>query len=368
MAVATLAAIRQVVRFLTKSPTDALLTDAFIDENVNTFILYDFPEHLRLFELHSTFTWYAQPNVDTYLTDKTIPATSPLFNFQNLYITVNPPVYVAGYQAGYFQSREQFFRMWPQVDSITQIGVGDNANPVFSGIIAGTNNQPGSPISPILRNFVLIDSVDLNGMGLQLVDQPILDSVTGLETNFGRLFVPTNTPPVPLTLVAPYTTDINFPTNNFVNYITGQFKATFSSAPALGQAVNAQVYQYVPSRPLSLLWYDNKFVLRPVPDQPYQINIEVYKRPTELLATNQEPNMEQWWQYIAYGASRKILQLRFDYDSVQLIEPEFQKQQELVLRRTVVQNTTQRVATIYSQQSDIGSGWGNWNGFGQSGI
>jgi hypothetical protein len=96
--------------------------------------------------------------------------------------------------------------------------------------------------------------------------------------------------------------------------------------------------------------------------------MEVYKRPTELIVSTQEPNMEQHWQYIAYGAARKVLQLRFDYDSVQLIEPEFRKQQELVLNRTIVQNTTQRVATIYSQQSDLGGGWGNWNGYGQSGI
>lgn len=350
---ATLAQIRQMVRFLTKSPSQALLTDATIDDNVNTFLLYDFPEHVRLFELHSTFTWYCQPNVDTYVTDKTLPTTDPLYNFQNKYITVNPPVYVAGYQASYGQSREEFYRMWPQVDSITQIAAGDGVTTQFTGVINAnnSNNQPGSPVAPILRNFVLIDSINGAGAGMSLVDQPL-----PFAPNFGSLYVPGTVPPT------------TFDPNNNINYITGAYVITFPVAPDVGVPINAQVYNYVPSRPLSLLWYDNKFVLRPVPDQPYQINIEVYKRPTELLVSSQEPNMEQHWQYIAYGAARKILQLRFDYDSVALIEPEYKKQQELVLNRTVVQNTNQRVATIYSQQSDIGSGWGNWNGYGQSGI
>lgn len=353
---ATLAQIRQMVRFLTKSPSQALLTDATIDDNVNTFLLYDFPEHVRLFELHSTFSWYCQPNVDTYVTDKTIPTTDPLYNFQNKYITVNPPVYVAGYQASYGQSREEFFRMWPQVDSIVQVGAGDGTNgQVFTGTLFSVNTGAGSTGVPILRNTVLIDSISTVGAGLSLIDQPLTT-----QPNFGNLYVP-GTPP-------PSTTVLDLANN--INYITGAFTFNFGGAVAvlIGQAVNAQVYQYVASRPLSLLWYDNKFVLRPVPDQPYQINLEVYKRPTELLLTSQEPNMEQHWQYIAYGAARKILQLRFDYDSVALIEPEYKKQQELVLNRTVVQNTNQRVATIYSQQSDIGSGWGNWNGYGQSGI
>jgi hypothetical protein len=351
MATPNLAQIQQYVRFLTKSPSEELLSTSFINDTVNNFFLYDFPEHLRLFTLHQQFTWYCQPNVDTYPTDTSVvPTTDPLYNFQNLYITVNPPVYVAGYQASYSQSREEFYRMWPQVDSITQIGAGDGSTLAFAGVI-GANQNPGSPSAPILRNYVLINSVTDSGIGLSLIDQPL----TGTP-NFGTLYIPGTTVPT------------TFDPNNNINYITGEYVATFAAPPGVGIAVNAQVYNYVPSRPLSVLWFQNEFVLRPVPDQPYQINIEVYKRPTALINSGDIPGLEQWWQYIAYGTARKILQLRFDYDSVALIEPEYRKQQELVLNRTVVQNTNQRVATIYSQQSDIGGGWGNWNGYGQSGI
>ena len=373
MSNSTLAAIRQKIRFLTKSPSQALLTDAAIDEYVNTFVLYDFPEHLRLFDLHSTFSFYCEPNVDTYLTDTSMPVGNPLYDFRNKYITVNPPVYIAGYQSGYFQSREQFFNQWPKTRSIQQQGAGDNVNNIFSGFVqngTGTTPVTGNG-APIEKFSVLFDSIDLYGAGLQRIDSPILDIGNGNPTNYGLLYDPNNPPPVlPLRLTPPYTTDVNFPTGNFINYLTGQFTVTFpvGTPPGTGQAVNSQVLFYVPSRPLSILYYDNKFVLRPIPDQPYQIQFEVYKRPIELIASGQNPEINQWWQYFAYGAAKKVLEDRFDYDSVQLITPEFMKQQELVLRKTIVQNTTQRVATIYSQTSDMGSGWGNWNGFGQSGI
>lgn len=355
MAQDTLVQMRQLVRFLTKSPSQELLADSTIDFNINTFVLYDFPEELRLFDLHEQFTWYCQPNVDTYATDTSVfPITDPLYNFQNLYITVNPPAYVAGYQASYSQSREEFYRMWPQVDSIVQVNAGDGATQGFTGSINAPNTNPGSPGTPILRNYVLFDSVDTNGNALTLVDVP----VQGFP-NFGNLYIPGTQPLTPPTVV-------DFANN--INYITGQFTIFFPAAPGIGVPVNVQCYQYVPSRPLSILYFNNKFVLRPVPDQPYQINIEVYKRPTQLIASSSAPELEQWWQFYAYGGALKILQNRFDYDSVQLIMPEFRRQQELVLRKTVVQNTNQRVATIYSQQSDIGGGWGNWNGYGQSGI
>ena len=57
-----------------------------------------------------------------------------------------------------------------------------------------------------------------------------------------------------------------------------------------------------------------------------------------------------------------------DLDSVQLIMPEYKKQEALVLRKTIVQNTNERVATIFSDQINLGPdgmGWGNngWGGF-----
>ena len=89
---------------------------------------------------------------------------------------------------------------------------------------------------------------------------------------------------------------------------------------------------------------------------------------TQLLSTGPTtPQLEEWWQYIAYGAAIKVFQDRMDIESVALIQPEFQKQQALCLRRTIVQQTSQQVSTIYQESGGngagtYGSGWGYGGG------
>ena len=78
----TLQAIETKVRRLTRSPSTAQLTQADLDNYINTFVVYDFPEHLRLFSLRTILTFYTQPFIDTYKTNTTV-TTDALFNFKN---------------------------------------------------------------------------------------------------------------------------------------------------------------------------------------------------------------------------------------------------------------------------------------------
>lgn len=354
MADSTLGAIRTKVRRLTRSPSASQLTDAQIDEYVNTFVLYDFPEHLRLFDLRTTLTFYTEPFKDIYETTTTVP-TDPLFNFKNKYISIHPPVYIAGYQIFFSQSREQFFQIYPITNSIASIGTtGDGVTVQFTGQVAPLSALvPGNLTQKIclLKNQVLFDSIDINGNGLAMVDVPISNII-------GNLTVPD----VPL--VPPFDT-IQDP-NNFINYATGQFVVTFLTAPAIGTTINSQTVPNSCSLPQAMCYYDDKFILRPVPDQPYRVNLEVYIRPTELLAANQSPDLEQYWQWMAYGGAMKVFQDRMDLDSVQLIMPEYKKQETLVLRKTIVQYTNERTATIYTEQTGFGTGsaWGFGTGWG----
>jgi hypothetical protein len=152
---------------------------------------------------------------------------------------------------------------------------------------------------------------------------------------------------------------------NTVNYVTGAFTLTYLIAPASAEPITSQTVPQITAIPTSLLYFDNTFFLRPVPDKPYKVDIEVYKQPTELLQVNSVPELNQWWQYIAYGAAKKVFEDRSDMESVQQIMPEFKTQEKLVLRRTLVQQTKERVATIYTQQTDLNgniNGWG-WGSF-----
>lgn len=372
MADSSLQAIETKIRRLTRSPSDAQLSTNDIKEYVNTFVLYDFPEHLRDFALRTTFTFYANAFQDVYPTDKSMSPDDPLYDFQNRYITVHPPVYIAGYNSFYTQSREQFFGIYPLTNSILTIGAsGDGLTTKFSGVI---NNNTGpnfvnptlsNQTSVLLKNNVLFSSVNLYNQGISLIDVPVLDSITLQPTSYGNLYVPGTEPSTPPTAVAPYTPTVGGTPNadNYINYLTGEFTATFPSAPGVGQAINSQTIPQVVSLPQALLYYDDAFTLRPVPDQPYRVDFEVYIRPTELLESNSEPKLSQWWQYIAYGAAKKVFEDRGDLESVQLIMPEFKKQESLVLRRTIVQYTNERTATIYTEQ--LGQiGFNQWGAYG----
>lgn len=335
--------IRTKVRRLTRSPSTAQLSDADLDQYINTFVIFDLPQHLRLFDLRTTFTWQCEPFIDTYSTNTTDP-NNPFYDFNNKYISIHEPVYIAGYQQFYSQSREQFFGIYPMVNSIASIGTaGDGIQTHFVGVIQfGTPPfvPPANPLlgTHLLQNNVLFSSVDINGNGLSLTDVPI-DATTG------------------------YLVGTAGPGVNTINYITGAFDITFATPPAAGIAINSQTIPYQPALPQAVLFYHDTFTLRPVPDQPYTVNLEAYILPTALLRDQQSPEIQQWWQYIAYGAAKKVFEDRMDMESVQMIMPEFKKQEQLVIRKTIMLNTNERTSTIYTEQTggltSGGFGWGS---------
>lgn len=367
----TLAAIQTKVRRLTRSPSDAQLSEDDLNNYINTFVVYDFPEHLRTFNLRTQFTFFTNPYQDEYPTDTasfgTNPAAqnNPLYDFQNNYLTIHPPAYIAGYQCLYSQSQEQFYGIYPKVNFIQSIGsVGDGIVTSFTGVI--NSQQSIVPTSfnqriALLQGQVLFSSADSNLEGLALADVPCIDPATGYKSVIGNLYNPSsaayaaaliNPPTVPLLGV------------NTINYATGAYTITFPAAPGALLAINSQTVPQVLALPKAILYYANKFVLRQVPDQPYRVNFEVYQKPTRLLQTTSVPALNEYWQFISYGAAMKIFQDRMDMDSVQMIMPEFRSQMNLCNRRTLVQYTNERTATIYTSQTSMTTG--GWNGWGNN--
>ncbi len=347
MATPTLSTIRTKVRKLTRSPSQNQLSDTEIDDYINTFMLFDMPEHLRLTNLYKTFSFYTEPGIDVYKSSTSI--TSPMYNFNNTKITIHPPIYIAGFKGLLSESREQFYNMYPNISSIASIGqVGDNVETRFAGVI---NSQQGNIPNnltlriALIRENVLFNSVDANGNGLAMIDYPISPTI-------GNLYVPGGAP----------TDLVNQDPDNYINYITGQYVVEFNTPPATGAAINSQTVQVQTALPKTLLFFDGYFTLRPVPDQVYKITMDVFVQPTEMMLSSSIPELHEWWQYIAYGASRKIFQDRMDIESVMQIDPEYKEQEALITRRTIVQMTSQRTATIYSQDNNQIGGFGPNNG------
>ena len=321
----TLADLRKKVRSLTTSPSTAQLTDAEIDRNVNIFALYDMAEHMREFILRTTLTFYTKPYIDVYSTNTT-DINDPLYNFNNEYVTTHQPVMIAGIESFFSQSRSQFYNNYQILNAQWQIAVGNGVTQLFAGTLSN---------APVLRNNVTFSSVDALYNGLVVTDD-----------GNGNLIIPNN--PVAV---------------GTINYVTGVYTFTYPTAPANTQPINAMTVPYVPGRPRGLLYFANTFTLRPVPDQPYPVVIEVYRRPTAFLASTQMPDLAEWGQYIAYGAAKKVLEDRKDFETVQAIMPEFHKQEILCLRRTNQQLSNDRTATIYTEGVGIGVGFNafGWN-------
>jgi hypothetical protein len=379
MANATLEEIKKKVRRLTTSPSIAQLSESELEQYINTYLQFDFPETLRLFNLKTTFSFYTLPFVDTYST-RTTNTANPMFNFTNKYITTDSPVYIAGYQALFSQSREQFYGIYPLVNSIASIGTtGDGVTIQFNGVINSQQDQTvteSTQLISLLQNNVLFSSVDLYGNGLAMQDTPITDSTTGNPTNYGLLYnaLTTNEQPasstnpngIPsLSLAAPYAIQSLFPSSNFINYLTGEFVVSFDTAPADGVTIDSQTIPTNPTLPQALLFFDGEFVVRPVPDQSYRVDMEVFMQPTELLQNTDVPELAEWWQLIAFNAAKKILEDRNDYDTLAKMMPSLKEQENLINRRTIVQQTGQRTATIYTEQTAGMYGSGFYNGGSQ---
>lgn len=350
LATSTLTTIRQKVRRLTRSPSLQQLSDGDLDQYINTFIAYDFPEHLRLFSLRTTLTFYTQPGVDVYETS-TDPKNA-LFDFKNIYIAIHQPVFIAGVPASFTQWRDVFFGQWPQTAQVQKTTfTGNGGMGPFTGIL---NTFPQAPFNTgpnsgaILQNSVVFSILDVNNKSMVLIDYPSLVNPT-----IGYLAEPNSAP-------------TNIVNNGTINYETGAFTAVTFPSNTLNSTSNfliAEYVMYIPGLPISMLYYDNQFTLRPVPDKTYAVQVEADIRPTQLLATDQNPQINQWWQFISYGCAKKIFEDRMDLDSVQMIMPEFKNQMNFVNRTSLTQQANERTTTIYTEGKSYGWGWYNNSNF-----
>ena len=332
----TLQTIRNKVRRITGRPNDSSITDAQIDEYINTFYIYDFPEHLRLQNLRVNWQFLTQANISVY--------DFPTDHF----LTVMPPIFIAGYQSYMTQSRENFFRINPALNYLQQsvaTGTGIATTYVIQlangHILRGfKQNPPGAyasyasytvanpfPAANLIWN-VMLSGTDAAGNSVSLVDDGL-----------GNLWDPSDL--IDSTSVARGT----------VNYITGAVTATFAINIGLGNAINAQYVPYVATRPMSACFYQDQISVYPIPDQAYTISFECYKYPTALLQSTDSPQLAEWWQTLAYGAADKVFTDNGDMDNAAKYRPLLDEQMRLIQRRTLVQQSSERVSTIYAEQN-----------------
>lgn len=346
---ATLQDIINKVRRITARPNQAQITDQQIIDYVNQFYKFDFPEHLRLESLRVNYQFLTQANIPVY----DLPT--------DIYLTVMPPVYIAGYQTFMTQSRDNFFRTNPFLKFLNQqvaTGIGDTGpysftlpnTPILQGF---KRNPPGAFATSTLANDT--DPTDLNwnviitGQGANSSYGPP-NWYTLVDDGKGNLFDLNDATTIPASA------------RGNINYITGL--VTINAPPSgfrgiipVGNPINAQYTPYVATRPQSACFYQDQIMLFPIPDQVYTVSFEAFKYPFTfddsgvILPGNQSPQLQEWWQLLAYGAADKIFSDNGDIENMQKFRPLLDEQMRLAQRRTIVQYTSERVATIYTEQT-----------------
>lgn len=324
----TLADIRLKVRRLTGRPSAQQITNEQIDEYINTFYQFDMPETLRLFSQETVFEFMTKENIAEYdMREETVFTGNSNQPAVDVFITIKPPVYIAGYQSFWSQDREQFFRLYPPLAQIEMDLTGNGTVGPYAVTFA---------ISPILQSFVSVGAIDSTGETVNAVD------------------IPTNRTDGTWQI-----SNTNLALAGSISYVTGKATVTFNNPIPAGNEITFTGVPYVASRPQAVLFYDNVITIRPVPDASYPVKMNAYRRPTILIDSGEFPELKQWWQYLAYGASKKVFEDSQDPEGVGNIMTAFKEQEVLVLRRTIIERTNQRVSTIYTEQ--LSTSFNNFN-------
>lgn len=328
---ATLGNIKNKVRRLTKKYEESQITDALLEEYINTFYQYDFPQVIQPEELTVETGFYTTPYLGIYKTTDELYVDLNLNEYENIAVKTDSPVYVSGNQIKLFQSPEEFYNEYPRFSQVGSIGTGDGVTSSY------TYTLP----TKIIRDSVLISTTLTGDTGLTLIakDEPI-DDDSGRQSYQGNMF------------------DAQENNIGTINYITGALEVDWGAQiPKSGADIKYEIQTMSEAQPTGVLFYNNTFRLRPVPDDVYFVKFYIIKQPDALEDDVDSPAIKQWWQYISYGAAKKILEDDSDYNTLQNIMPEFARQEELVMAKSALDRSKMRTSTIFNSSSNLQDYW-----------
>ncbi len=284
-------AIEDKIRALTGRPDASMMTRATILSYTNKYYQYVLPKELKIMWGYTYYKFYTQPNVDQYV--------GPINEFQ----TLNPHVWADGFPLEWFLSPDTFYAQWPQQMNKAVIATGDGLTANFNFTISAY---------PVIIGSVYVS-----------------DGVSVAQDNGAGGFLA--------------------PNSGSINYLTGVVSVTFASAPAANANISVTSQTYQPNRPQSILYFqsspladstvparDNKkvFVLRPIPDQTYEIKMEGIQLPKPFINDTDVPFREDLGPLIAYGASIEIFEDFNQTDQIAEILPGYNRYKDISMQDT----------------------------------
>lgn len=338
----SLTQMENTVRRMTARYDEAQMTTAQIDYYINLAYTLRLPEQFRNLKLTKPYTFLTTPNVDTYdfIYEENPVNANPTQTVTASpgAIAINPPIYCQGYILRYWQDKSTFYNRWPNL-SVNQIinSGGLPINTPYTGII---------PSTPFYRG-----QLDIFGN----VTEPMVIISASVENvqsaNSGFVYTLTDVPqPNSGTPNVGLLVDSNNIQAGTVNYLTGAYTFTPNNSLVIpaDATIYAAVVPYQPSRPTDILFYNQQLVLRPCPLQVYQVEFQISQQPTQLIAANDAPELNEWWELICLLAAELIYTDFPDPEGMAYIQPMLDKQRSEAQRRTIKQLSTQRAQTIFS--------------------
>jgi len=259
------------------------------------------------------------------------------------------------------------------------------SNNTFSFILFGNNQNPfPQPNFGILSTQLVIGGMDANNNPIRIIDDggAIVNAFgIGSNTTTGRLlFITQNSvgnnvyldalnqqqPAIPPLSPLPVSSPPVSLTPQYcgtVNYVTTQINLVIPVPLQAGSLLNIWAATYQVGRPYNALFWNNEITIRPVPDNVYLVELETYQTPAQFMNTTDNPTLNQWAQYIAFGASMEILRDRQDMEGVENLREGFMRQEGLVLERQAVEEINQPNITLFNS-TQIGYGVGTGAGYG----
>ncbi len=275
-------------------------------------------------------------------------------------------------------------------------GTWSSNNTFFFNLFGNNVNPFPQPNFGILSTQVVIGGIDENGNPIRIIDDGggVVDSFgVGSNTTTGQLlFVQQNAvgnnvyldslnvqqPAIPGLSPIGGQENANLPNNAYpplaltpqycgtVNYVTTQISLLLPVPIQPGSQLNIWAATYQVGRPYNLLFWNNELTIRPVPDNVYLVEVETYQTPAQFMSLTSHPVLNQWAQYIAYGAACEILRDRQDIEGVANLMEGFKRQEALVLERQAVEEIQQPNITLFNTTNTgygYGTGWGIGQGF-----
>lgn len=293
MATWTLQDIREKTRRLSGRLSISELSNNQVDEYINRYLQYEFPAEVKLNKNFTTVQVTTTANTKDYV-------------FPSGYTNFVPEAKVDNHHLSFYQDPALFEDENPMNVTRKTPFTGDGSTTAFST----TLSLSGFPIE---AGSVLID--DQTEVGIDDGSGNLVSNLSG--SNAGT-----------------------------IDYSTGAISYTFVTAPTSGQGVFISFIKMLTGRPFSILMFDSKLSLFPVPDRAYRITMKAWSLSLVVdsdgvsqeffVEATDRPKLDEWGPTMAFGAARRIAEDYGEIDKYAQLTSLYQEQLGYILTRTLI--------------------------------